>query len=73
MLKAQDLHIKHLYAIDEEQQDSSMSSSDGPLEITVNEMNTRENRGWYRGQRELVSSHKTRMKHPDQQITTTKR
>ena len=48
MLKAQDLHIKHLYAIGEEQQDSSMASSDGLPEITVNEMNTHENRGWYR-------------------------
>ena len=52
MQKAQDLHIKHLYAIVEEQQDPSIASSDGLLEITVNEMNTRENRGCYRNRRE---------------------
>ena len=46
MPKAQDLHIKHLYAIGEEQQDSSIASSDGLPEITMNEVNTRENRGW---------------------------
>ena len=50
MQKAQDLHIKHLYAIVEEQQDPSIASSDGLPEITVNEMNTRENRGCYRNQ-----------------------
>ena len=48
MLKAQDLHIKHLYAIGEEQQEPSITSSDGLPEITVNEVNTHENRGWYR-------------------------
>ena len=48
MLKAQDLHIKHLYAIGEEQQDLAVTTSDGLPEITVSEMNTRENRGWYR-------------------------
>ena len=48
MQKAQDLHIKHLYAIGEEQQDPSIASSDGLPEITVNKMNTHENRGWYR-------------------------
>ena len=53
MLKAQDLHIKHLYAIGEEQQDLSVTTSDGLPEITVNEVNTRENRGWYRNWREF--------------------
>ena len=48
MQKAQDLHIKHPYALGEDQQDSSMASSDGLPEITVNEMNTRDNKGWYR-------------------------
>ena len=52
MQKAQDLHIKHLYVIGEEQQDLSIASSDGLPEIMVNEMNTHENRGWYRNQRE---------------------
>ena len=37
MQKAQDLHIKHLYAIDEDQE-SVASSSDVPPEITVNEV-----------------------------------
>ena len=52
MQKAQDLHIKHLYALGEDQQDSSVTSSDNILpEITVNEMNTCNNRGWYRHRR----------------------
>ena len=50
MQKAQDLHIKHLYAIGEEQQDPAVTSSEGPPEITVNKMNTGKNRGWYRNQ-----------------------
>ena len=37
MQKAQDLHIKHLYAIGEDQ-DSVMSSSDGLPEITINKV-----------------------------------
>ena len=41
-----------MYAIGEEQQDPSITSADGLPEITVNEVNTRENRGWYRNQRE---------------------
>ena len=53
MLKAQDLHIKHLYMIGEEQQDSQVTTSDGLPEIMVNEVNTRENRGWYRNRREF--------------------
>ena len=51
MMKAQDLHIKHLYVIDEEQQDSQIT--DILPEIMVNEMNSRENRGWYRNRREF--------------------
>ena len=47
MQKAQDLHIKHLYAIGEDQ-DSVTSSSDVLPEITVNEVTSREDRGWYR-------------------------
>ena len=63
MLKAQDLHIKHLYSIGEEQQDLAVTTSDGLPEITVSEMNTHENRGWYRNRREssehLQNSHET--------------
>ena len=48
MQKAQDLHIKHLYAMAEDQQDMSTESSDNTLsEITVNKVNTHDNRGWY--------------------------
>ena len=52
MQKAQDLHIKHLYALGEDQQDSSTASSDILPEITVNEVNTCDNRGWYRNRHE---------------------
>ena len=49
MQKAQDLHIKHLYALGEDQQDAPKTNSREVLpEITVNEANTWENRGWYR-------------------------
>ena len=47
MQKAQDLHIKHLYAIGEDQ-DSMTSSNDVLPEITVNEVTSQEDRGWYR-------------------------
>ena len=47
MQKAQDLHIKHLYAIGEDQ-DSVANGSDVLPEITVNEVTSREDRGWYR-------------------------
>ena len=47
MQKAQDLHIKHLYAIGEDQE-SGANSSDMLPEITVNEVTSREDRGWYR-------------------------
>ena len=52
MQKAQDLQIKHLYVIGEDQ-DSVISSSDVLLEITVNEITSRENRGWYRNKRDF--------------------
>ena len=52
MQKAQDLHIKHLYAIGEDQE--SMSSSNDVLpEITINEVTSREDRGWYKNKREF--------------------
>ena len=45
---ALDLHIKHPYAMGEDQQDASYASSDNILpEIMVNEVNTRDNRGWH--------------------------
>ena len=48
--KAQDRHIKHLYAIAEDE--DSVASSSGVLpEITVNEVTSREDRGWYRNKR----------------------
>ena len=47
MQKAQDLHIKHLYVTGEDQ-DSVTSSSDALPEITVNEVTSREDRGWYK-------------------------
>ena len=50
MQKAQDLHIKHLYAIGEDQ-DSVTSSSDGLPEITINEVNSRE--GWYKNKHDF--------------------
>ena len=52
MQKAQDLHIKHLYAIGEIQ-DLVTSSSDVLPEITVNEVTSREDRGWYKNKRDF--------------------
>ena len=52
MQKAQDLHIKHLYAIGEDQ-DSVTSSSDVLPEITINEVTSREDRGWYKNKRDF--------------------
>ena len=52
MQKAQDLHIKHLYAIGEDQ-DSVTCSSDVLPEITVNEVTSREDRGWYKNKRDF--------------------
>ena len=50
--KVQDLHIKHLYAVGEEQQDPMAVIPEGLPEIMVNKMNTHDNRGWYRNRRE---------------------
>ena len=50
MQKAQDLHIKHLYAIGEDQ-DSVTSSSDVLPEITVSKVTSQEDRGWYKNKR----------------------
>ena len=47
MQKAQDLHIKHLYAIGEDQE-SVTASNDILPEITINEVTSREDRGWYK-------------------------
>ena len=44
MQKAQDLHIKYLYAIGEDQ-DSVTNNSDVLPEITVNEVTSHEDRG----------------------------
>ena len=52
MQKAQDLHIKHLYAIGEDQ-DSVTSSSDLLPEITINEVTSQEDRGWYKNKRDF--------------------
>ena len=52
MQKAQDLHIKHLYAIGEDQ-DSVTSSSDVLPEITINEVTSREDRGWYKNKHDF--------------------
>ena len=52
MQKAQDLHIKHLYAIGEDQE-SVANSKDMLPEITVNEVTSREDRGWYRNKRDF--------------------
>ena len=54
MQKAQDLHIKHLYGSGEDQQEVHITKSQEALpEITVNEANIRENKGWYRSNREF--------------------
>ena len=52
MQKAQDLHIKHLYAIGEDQ-DSVTNSSDVLPEITVNKVTSREDRRWYKNKRDF--------------------
>ena len=52
MQKAQDLHIKHLYAIGKDQ-DLVTSSSDTLPEITINEVTAREDRGWYKNKRDF--------------------
>ena len=48
MQKAQDLDIKHMYAVGKDQQDSLTSSTEVLPEITVNEVIPQEERGWYR-------------------------
>ena len=52
MQKAQDLHIKHLYVIGEDQE-SVTSSSDLLPEIIINEVTSREDRGWYKNKRDF--------------------
>ena len=52
MQKAQDLHIKHLYAIAKDQE-SMTSSNDVLPEITINEVTSREDRGWYKNKCEF--------------------
>ena len=52
MQKAQDLHIKHLYAIGEDQE-SMTSNNDVLPEITINEVTSQEDRGWYKNKREF--------------------
>ena len=52
MQKAQDLHIKHLYAIGKDQ-DLVTSSSDVLPEIMINEVTSREDRGWYKNKRDF--------------------
>ena len=52
MQKAQDLHIKHLYAIGEDQ-DSVTGSSDALPEITIKEVTAQEDRGWYKNKRDF--------------------
>ena len=60
MQKAQDLHMKHLYAIGEDQ-DSVTGSSDALPEITINEVTAREDRGWYKNKRDFREhSHNSR-------------
>ena len=52
MQKAQDLHIKHLYVIGEDQ-DSVTNSNDVLPEITVNEVTSRQDRRWYRNKHDF--------------------
>ena len=60
MHKAQDLHIKHLYAIGEDQE-SVTSSNDVLPEIIINKVTSREDRGWYKNKREFREhSHNSR-------------
>ena len=67
MQKAQDLHIKHLYVLGEDQQDSSTtSSSDALLETIVSEVNARENKGWYKSNCEYSEHSKNSREVPRQ-------
>ena len=72
MQKAQHLHIKHLYATGEDQQEVSTTSTDNDLpEIMVNKVNARDNQGWYRDRSQECKSaitHKTCGKHTDKRV-----
>ena len=52
MKKVQDLHIKHLYTIGEDQE-SVTSTNDVLPEITINEVTSREDRGCYKHKHEF--------------------
>ena len=52
MQKAQDLHIKHFCAIGEDQE-SVTSSSDVLPKITINEVTSQEDRGWYKNKHDF--------------------
>ena len=52
MQKAEDLNIKHLYVIGKDQ-DLVTSSSDVLPEIMINEVTSREDRGWYKNKCDL--------------------
>ena len=52
MQKAQDLHIKHLYAIGKDQESATSSNYVLP-EIAINEVTSQENRGWYKNKHEF--------------------
>ena len=70
MQKAQDLHIKHLYAVGEDQESVS-SSSDVLSEITINEVVSQEDRGWYKNKREFREhSHNSRETSPQRREYT---
>ena len=61
MQKAQNLYIKHLYAVGEDQQDSLANSTVVLPEIMVNEVTLQEDRGWYRNKCEFREhSHNSR-------------
>ena len=48
----QDLHIKHLYVIGKDQE-SVTSNNDVVPEIIINEVTSREDRGWYKNKCEF--------------------
>ena len=72
MQKAQDLHIKHLYAIGEDQE-SVTSNNDGLPEITINEVTSREDRGWYKNKRDFREHSKNLWEMSPQRREYTKR
>ena len=68
MQKAQELHIKHLYAFREDQQGPTTTGFPDALpEITVNEVNARENRGWYKNNCEY-SEHSQNLRETPRQM-----